>query len=96
MVSRAPCDLNLLFSWSYLTVSGLTHLAETEELRGTASVLGHPDSASRLKAQKEVGIEWKESFRVKVITGFRGLKVCFMEEIKFGPGVSTAADFYST
>lgn len=100
MVSRASCDLSLLFSWSHLTGSGLTQLAERMELQRTAAVLGHPDSAvktqSQVAWQNEVGSQWKESFRVKVITGFRGMKTCFMEKIKFWPRVSTAIDFYST
>lgn len=50
MVRRAPWDLSLLFSWSHLTGSALTHLAEREELQGTAAVLGPPDSAVKTQS----------------------------------------------
>ena len=78
----------------HLAASRRLHLAEKEEHQGTAAVFGHPDNA--IKSQNPGGgaegsgdIQCEESFVIKTIAGFRCLKVCLLEEIKFGCGVGT-------
>lgn len=71
----------------HLAVSRLILLAEKEEHQGAAAVFSPPDSAvkTRNPGGMEEGtgdVQWKESFTVKVIPGFRCLKVCLIEEIQ--------------